>query len=241
MRRGAGAIAVAAAAFCLYRATLLPGFDFGDTGSFQTAVGAAVIRVRDAYPLYFALGQVFLWITRGGPAYALNLASAVQAAAACGLILLVAQELSGSLLAARRPPWCSAAPARSGVRRSLPKSHALHIAFVAGTLLLLLRWQRQPTLARLSAFFAVYALGFGNHLSMILLAPVRGFSPGGGATAGARCSRHAWSPWLFAALGAAQYLWNLVCSLGPQPPHGMADAFGRRFDVTRPLGATSWS
>ena len=30
---------VAAVAFSLYHATLLPGVDFGDTGSFQTIVG----------------------------------------------------------------------------------------------------------------------------------------------------------------------------------------------------------
>ena len=38
--RGAAAVGVALAAFALYRATLLPGFDFGDTGSFQATVGS---------------------------------------------------------------------------------------------------------------------------------------------------------------------------------------------------------
>src|SRR5207247_668461 len=92
--------AVAIAAFTLYRATLLPGFDFGDTGSFQTTVGSPFITPRDGYPLYFAIGNIFLWLTRAEPAYALNLASAVTAAVACGLIVLVAAELSGSMSAA---------------------------------------------------------------------------------------------------------------------------------------------
>src|SRR5206468_10154815 len=95
--------AVAIAAFTLYRATLLPGFDFGDTGSFQTTVGSPFITPRDGYPLYFAIGNIFLWLTRAEPAYALNLASAVTAAVACGLIVLVAAEPSGSIRAAVGP------------------------------------------------------------------------------------------------------------------------------------------
>src|SRR5215216_1213050 len=91
---------VAIAAHALYRATLLPGFDFGDTGSFQTMVGTGLLTPRDGYPLYFAIGQVFLWITRLEPALTLNVASAVIAAIACGLIVLVGIELSGSIVAA---------------------------------------------------------------------------------------------------------------------------------------------
>ena len=41
----------------LYRATLLPGFDLGDTASFQTMGGLSTITPRDGYPLYFAIGR----------------------------------------------------------------------------------------------------------------------------------------------------------------------------------------
>src|SRR5262252_7584155 len=95
-----GALVAAAVAFALYRATLLPGVDFGDTGSFQTMVGSPLITPRDAYPLYFAIGTAMLWLTRAQPAHALNLASAIEAAVAIGLTVLVAAELSGSIAAA---------------------------------------------------------------------------------------------------------------------------------------------
>ncbi len=49
--------------------------------------------------------------------------------------------------------------------------YGLHMLCVSLTLWLLLRWAARPTLPRLGVFFAVYALGFGNHLSMILLLP----------------------------------------------------------------------
>ncbi len=64
-RRGLlAAFAAAALSFALYRATLLPGVDFGDTGSFQTMVGSPLITPRDGYPLYFAIGTAMLWLTR---------------------------------------------------------------------------------------------------------------------------------------------------------------------------------
>ena len=78
-RRGLLAgFAAAALSFVLYRATLLPGVDFGDTGSFQTMVGSPLITPRDGYPLYFALGTAMLWLTKAEPAHALNLASAIE-------------------------------------------------------------------------------------------------------------------------------------------------------------------
>src|SRR6185312_6627182 len=98
--RVGAALVVAVCVFLLYHATLLPGVDFGDTGSFQATVGSPDITPRDGYPLYFAVGDLFLRATPGGPAHALNLASAAEGAAASGLIVLVAAELCGSTLAA---------------------------------------------------------------------------------------------------------------------------------------------
>src|SRR5439155_1168933 len=100
---------------------LLPhreGYDLDYDRLFQTAVetgtileidgapahldmdGELALTPRNGYPLYFAIGNLFLWTTRAEPAYALNLASAVEGAVACGLIVLVAAELSASVLAA---------------------------------------------------------------------------------------------------------------------------------------------
>src|SRR2546426_8458477 len=93
------AFGVGLASFALYRATLLPGVDFGDTGSLQVTVGSPFVTARNAYPLYFALGNLALWLTRAEPAHALNLASAVEAAVAIGLLVVVAAELSGSIAA----------------------------------------------------------------------------------------------------------------------------------------------
>src|SRR5439155_3210596 len=90
------AAVVACATFALYYATLLPGLDFGDTGSFQTLVAAPLITPRNAYPLYFALGKAIFWLTHMEPAHALNFVSALEGAVACGIVVLAAAELSGS-------------------------------------------------------------------------------------------------------------------------------------------------
>src|SRR5206468_8200516 len=94
------AAAVGVAAFVLCCATLLPDMDLGDTPSFQTRIGTPLLTPRDAYPLYTAIGTVFHWIAKGTPAHALNLASAVEGALACAVIVLVGVELSGSVAAA---------------------------------------------------------------------------------------------------------------------------------------------
>ncbi len=232
------ALLVAAAAFALYRATLLPGMDFGDTGSFQTMAGSSRITPRDGYPLYFAIGSLSLWLTGGEPAHALNLASAIEAAIACGLFVLVAAELSGSLAAAIGAALLFAASYTFWSQAVIAEVYALHAALVALTLLLLLIWAKAPSNGRLLLFFAVYALGFGNHLSMILLLPgytifLLWAAPGGW--------RSMFAPRIIAmavacaAAGALQYCWNLrTLWLLPDPPHGFVDALQRFwFDVTK--------
>jgi hypothetical protein len=238
-RRGLlAALTAAALSFVLYRATLLPGVDFGDTGSFQTMVGSPLITPRDGYPLYFALGTAMLWLTKAEPAHALNLASAIEGAAACGLIVLVAAELSGSVAAALGVALLFAASYTFWSQAIIAEVYSLHIAFVALTLLLILRWANVPGTGRLFLFFAVFALGFGNHLSMILLLP--------GYTIflllmAPRGWRSMFAPRIIAmaavcaAAGALQYGWNLrTLWLLPDPPHGVGEALQRFwFDVTK--------
>jgi len=179
-----------------------------------------------------------LRLTGGEPAHALNLASAIEAAVACGLIVLVAAELSGSIAAGAGAALLFAVSYTFWSQAVIAEVYSLHIALVALTLLLLLRWSNVPTTRRLAGFFAVYALAFGNHLSMILLLP--GYTvflliaaPDGW--------RSLFAPRIIAiatacaVAGALQYVWNLrTLWLLPAAPHGLADALQRFwFDVTK--------
>ena len=49
--------------------------------------------------------------------------------------------------------------------------YTLHLLIVGAALLALLAWAEHPTVGRLALFYAIYAVGFGNHLSMVLLLP----------------------------------------------------------------------
>ena len=104
-------------------------------------------------------------------------------------------------------------------------------------LVALLWWSRAPSLPRLAVVFGLYALGFGNHLMMVLLAPAMllfiALTPGGlrqllspaGLAIAAGC----------ALLGAAQYLWNasFLWRLTDPPLQGVELWRTFWFDVTK--------
>lgn len=235
---GAAALAVALFAGGLYRATLLPGLDLGDTGSFQATVGSRAITPRDGYPLYFALGNAVVWTTGIEPARALNLLSAGEAAIAAALMVYLATELSGSVLAAVAAALLFVGSYTFWSQAIIAEVYALHILFVTLTTWLLLRWAERPTLGRLALFFGAYALGFGNHLSMVLLAP--GFVAFL-FVAAPRSWRTMLSPRvlglaaIIALGGALQYAWNLrALWQSAFPPAGLAEALRMFwFDVTK--------
>ncbi|MGE5359172.1 MAG: protein O-mannosyl-transferase family [Bacteroidales bacterium] len=232
------AAVVTVAAFLLYDATLLPGQDLGDTASFEATVGSSYLSPREAYPLYYATGNLFVWAMGGETARAINLASAVFAALACGLLVVSLTRLAGSLTAGLTGSLMLASSYTFWSQAIIAEVYALHCFMMAACLLALVFWTERPTLGRLAVFFALYAAGFGNHLMMVLLLP--GFTlylllaaPGG--------PRWIVRPRVvalaavLAALGASQYLWNFSPLLHlPGPPHGPFDLLSRFwFDVTK--------
>src|SRR3954452_6320506 len=153
-------------------------------------------------------------------------------------MVLVGAEMTGSLVAGIGAALLLAGSYTFWSQAVIAEVYALHLVFVGATLLALLRWERQPTTGRLTLFFAVYALGFGNHLSMILLAPaytvfILTSAPGGWrAVVTPRVVALAVA---CAAAGALQYAWNIRTMFAlPHPPVGMLDMLGRFwFDVTK--------
>jgi hypothetical protein len=238
------AFLVALAAFICYRATLLPGLDFGDSASFQTGVGSLTLTPRQAYPLYYAFGNIFVWLDPNGPAHAMNLASAVYGAIAVGLATALAAELAGSTLGGVTAGLFLAFSYTFWTQAITAEVYTLHLLIMGAATLVLLLWSRQPTLPRLALFYAIYALGFGNHLSMILLLPAFAvfilisrdgkeidfdpffdpIRPKAIALAAA-----------IAGLAALQYSWNFRgLWADPEPPTTLVGAVGKFwFDVTK--------
>src|ERR1700733_3637738 len=93
-------------------------------------------------------------------------------------------------------------------------------------------------MGRLAWFFAIYALGYGNHLSMVLLLPGYMLFL---LMAAPRGWRSMFAPRIVAlalvcaVAGALQYAWNMRSMwLLPGPPRDLLDALQRFwFDVTK--------
>jgi hypothetical protein len=227
-----------AVAFALYRTTMLSGVELGDSASFQVMVGAPVITPRDGYPLYFAMAGILNWLLEADPAFVLNLASVIEAAAGIAIVALLAAEVSGSNWAGALAALMFAGSYTFWSQSVIAEVYALHILLIALTTYLLLRWERNPTTARLVLFLVCYAVSFGNHLTMILMLPAYALflllaSPGGWRTV---IAPRAIALMVSAAgVGAAQYFWNFrAVWLQPEPPRTMIGALSAFwFDVTK--------
>ena len=161
---------VATLAFWAYTQTLLPGVDPGDTGGFQAAVLWPQVSARQAYPLYYNLARPFVLATAPmDPARALNLFSAIWAAAAVGVLVFVCATVNRSLAGGVVAGGLLAFSYTFWTQALIAEVYTLHLALIALCLVLLYTYAARPTLARLTVFFAVYAIAFGNHFSMILL------------------------------------------------------------------------
>lgn len=236
--RLAAACIVATIAFWAYTATLLPGVDLGDTGGFQAAVLWPAVSARQSYPLYYGLARPFVsMLSPANPARGMNLFSAVFGAAAAGLLAYAASLITSSILAGLAAAAILAFSYTFWTQAIIAEVYTLNLTLVAICLIALHAYAARPTTGRLAVFFAVYALSFGNHFSMILwFGPFTLFL----LLASPR-PRELFRPRIvllalaIAALGALQYwpnLWNLITF--PDAPAGWGDRLAAFwFDVTK--------
>lgn len=172
MRTGRLALAavVATLAFSAYARTLLPGVDLGDTGGFQAAVLWPGISARQAYPLYYALAHPFVaTLAAANPARGLNLFSAVCGGVAVGLLAWIVATIADSLLAGATAALLLAFSYTFWTQAIIAEVYTLNLALIGACLVAIAAFAARPTRARLAVFFAIYAVSFGDHLSMILL------------------------------------------------------------------------
>lgn len=192
VRRNAGLLALAS--FALYAATAAPSVAtlFDDSLEFQVVAPTLGIAHPSGYPLYTLLGKLAtLLIPVRDAAGRLNLFSALCAAAAVGVLYLVAAKLAGNRAAAAvavvafaiSPAWWSQA--------TIAEVYALHGLLAALFIYCLLRWEesggqggrgerekgrggereRGRSDAWLSAAALVFGLGMAHHRMMALLLP----------------------------------------------------------------------
>ena len=172
LRLNAATVACVAgtAAFAIYTRTLLPGVDLGDTGGFQAAVLWPETSARQGYPLYYALAKPFvLALSAANPARGLNLFSACWAAIGVGLLTYVASVVVRSAAAGAAAGLLLAVSYTFWTQAVIAEVYTLHLAVIAACLIALSAFAARPTTTRLALFFALYAISFGHHLTMILL------------------------------------------------------------------------
>ena len=176
---GAAPALVGIAAFALARWTLLPGQGLWDTGEFQVVAPVLGTAHPTGYPSYLLLGWLanLLLAPVGEPALRMNLLNAITFGVAAGLTVMLVRRLTGrtlvgiaaGLLLALTPiPW------RVG---SFADPHMLHLALVAGLLLLLVGWEERARSGSAGAdrwlvgAAALYGVALGNQALTVLLAP----------------------------------------------------------------------
>ncbi len=164
--------AVVFVALAVFSWRLLPDVGFWDTAIFQAAPPVLGLTHPTGFPTFNLLG--WLWVTvmpLGGPAYEMNLLTAVTGALAVGMAFVVARQVgAGALPAAAAALTCGLMVAfwRTAGRAD---PHPLHVLMALVVISLLLAWNggRRPRLLVLAAL--AFALGLGNHMLMAMLAP----------------------------------------------------------------------
>lgn len=157
----------------VYLSTLLPGVGyFGDTAKFQLVGKVLGTPHETGYPTYVLLNHFFTQIFPfGSQAYKANLFSAVLAITAViflfhTLLLLNIDRyiafISSLTFGLSYTLWSQSVVA---------EVYTLNIFFVAAVIFFLLKWHIQGDSIYFYSAAALYALSFGNHLTVIFLLP----------------------------------------------------------------------
>jgi hypothetical protein len=167
-----GGLLVFLLSLVVYGMTLLPGVGWGDTAKLQYIAYVWGIPHRFGYPLFIFLSRLFLLLPAGSVAYRINLMCAVFGAGAVALTYLIILHLTdrdwvaavaGALaFAFSRTFWAEANHA---------EVYSLNALIVAAVALSLLSWHQTRKIGLLYLGVGLYALGYGNHMTMVTWLP----------------------------------------------------------------------
>jgi hypothetical protein len=164
-------VGVGLLAFVVYLQTLLPSVGWGDIARFQYVARVWGIPHRFGYPLYIALTRLFGFLPVGDLAYRINLMSALFAALAVVMVCLIVLRLMHDWIAAVSAALSFAFSRAFWGQAVFAEVYMLNAFLIGAVLLVLLVYHQTRRLGWLYLGIGLYALSFGNHMTVVTLVP----------------------------------------------------------------------
>ncbi len=171
----------------VYLQTLLPGVGWGDTARFQYVARVWGIPHRFGYPLYILLSRLFGYLPLSGPtgnpgraiAYRVNVMSAVFAALSAVVVYFIVMRLAHDWIAASSAALSFAFSRALWGQAVYAEVYTLNAFLIGTVVLVLLAWHQasEATSSRQNGWgllyfgIGLYALSFGNHMTVVTLVP----------------------------------------------------------------------
>ena len=158
-------------AFIVYLQTVLPSVGWGDIARFQYVAKIWGVPHRFGYPLYIALSRLFGYLPVGDLAYRINLMSALFAALAAVMVCLIVMRLTGDWLAGGSAGLSFAFSRALWGQAVVAEVYTLNAFLIGAVILVFLIWHQTRKAGYLYLGVGLYALSFGNHMTVVTLIP----------------------------------------------------------------------
>jgi hypothetical protein len=165
-------VGVGVVAFAVYLQTLLPGVGWDDIARFQYLARIWGVPHRFGYPLYVGISRLFGYLpVAAGLAYRINLMSAFFAALAAVMVYLIVMRLANDWIAAGSAALSFAFSRALWGQAVVAEVYALNSFLIGAVVWVLLAWHQTRRLGLLYLGIGLYALSFGNHMTVVTLLP----------------------------------------------------------------------
>jgi hypothetical protein len=158
-------------AFIVYLQTLLPSVGWGDIARFQYVARVWGIPHRFGYPLYIFLSRLFGTLPVGDLAYRINLMSALFAALAAVMVYFIVMRLADDWVGATSAALSFAFSVELWRQAVVAEVYSLNVFLIGAVVFVLLAWHQTGKIGLLYLGVGLYALSFGNHLTVVTLLP----------------------------------------------------------------------
>jgi len=200
------AVGAALLSLTVYRATLLPEVEWGDSAELALQAYQLGVTHPTGYPVHSLLGKLFA-LGAGDPTLGVNLLSAVCTSAAVALLYAMGGRLTGNWLASGLAALTFAVSPFVWERAVVCEINNVNVCFVALSISAILCWFRKPSAGHLLLAAVVFGLSLGTYLANLLLLP--GFLFLIASKSRTKLASLSWFVAIVLALGALVLSWSV--------------------------------